>query len=141
SGSHPASTLTKARPFRNINELIRDLNTAEAWAFHRCWYASSLKIAPSCRGFFRRSQSMHARVSALLLAFVLACTGLASAQGTTGTISGRIVDAQALAVPGATITVTGPQGARTAVTAPARPFSAPFPTPGTDSLPPEPQAF
>ena len=44
---------------------------------------------------------MHARVSALLLACVLACTGLASAQGTTGTISGRILDSQGLAVPGA----------------------------------------
>ena len=55
---------------------------------------------------------MHARISALFLALVLACTGLASAQGTTGTISGRIVDSQGLAVPGATVTVTGPQGMR-----------------------------
>ena len=50
---------------------------------------------------------MHARISALLLALVLACAGLASAQGTTGTISGRIVDSQGLAVPGATVTVAG----------------------------------
>ena len=59
---------------------------------------------------------MHARISALLLAFVLAVAGLATAQETTGTISGRILDAQGLAVPGATVTVTGPQGSKTVVT-------------------------
>src|SRR5678816_1434424 len=84
---------------------------------------------------------MHARVSALLLAFVLACTGLASAQGTTGTISGRIVDAQGLAVPGATVTVTGPQGTRTAVTDSEGRFNVPFLTPGTYTLRAELQGF
>ena len=60
---------------------------------------------------------MHARSSALLaaLAFVL-MPCLASAQETTGSISGRIVDAQGLAVPGATVTVTGSQGERAFVT-------------------------
>ena len=52
---------------------------------------------------------MHARISALLLAFVLAFTGLAAAQETTGAITGRITDSQGLAVPGATITVTNIQ--------------------------------
>ena len=52
---------------------------------------------------------MHARISALLLAFVLALTGLAAAQETTGAITGRITDTQSLAVPGATITVTNIQ--------------------------------
>jgi len=84
---------------------------------------------------------MHARVSALLLAFVLACTGLATAQGTTGTISGRIVDAQGLAVPGATVTVTGPQGTRTAVTDSEGRFNVPFLTPGTYTLRAELQGF
>jgi carboxypeptidase family protein/TonB-dependent receptor-like protein len=84
---------------------------------------------------------MHARVSALLLAFVLACTGLASAQGTTGTISGRIVDSQGLAVPGATVTVTGPQGMRTAVTDSDGRFNVPFLTPGTYTVHAELQGF
>src|SRR5258706_13048004 len=62
-----------------------------------------------------RSESMHARISALVLAFVLAFTGLAAAQGTMGTISGRIVDPQGLAVPGATGSVTEAKGAKTRV--------------------------
>jgi hypothetical protein len=72
---------------------------------------------------------------------VLACSALASAQGTTGTISGRIVDSQGLAVPGATVTVTGPQGTRTAVSDSAGRFSVPFLTPGTYSLRAELQGF
>ena len=77
---------------------------------------------------------MHARISALLLAFVLALTGLAAAQETTGTISGRLTDAQGLAVPGATITVTGPQGAKTVVSEGDGRFSVPFLTPGVYTL-------
>src|ERR1043165_1069688 len=73
---------------------------------------------------------MHARISALLLAFVLAATGLAYAQSTTGTISGRIVDPQGLAVPGVTVTVAGPQGSRTTVTDSNGRFSVPFLPPG-----------
>ncbi|HEY3162464.1 MAG TPA: TonB-dependent receptor [Vicinamibacterales bacterium] len=84
---------------------------------------------------------MHARISALLLAFVLALTGLAYAQGTTGTISGRIVDPQGLAVPGVTITVTGAQGAKTAVTDGSGRFSVPFLTPGTYAIKAELQGF
>src|SRR5712691_8334970 len=84
---------------------------------------------------------MHARISALLLAFVLALTGLAAAQETTGTISGRLLDAQGLAVPGATVTVTGPQGARTVVTDSTGRFVAPFLTPGAYSLRAELQGF
>src|SRR6187402_81686 len=61
------------------------------------WGSLSSRHAKSPHEYLR-SESMHARISALLLAFVLACTALASAQGTTGTISGRIVDSQGLAV-------------------------------------------
>lgn len=45
-------------------------------------------------------------------------TVTASAQSTTGTISGRVVDAQGLSIPGVTITATSPnlQGARETVT-------------------------
>src|SRR5436853_2444061 len=84
---------------------------------------------------------MHARISALLLAFVLALTGLAYAQGTTGTINGRIVDPQGLAVPGATVTVTGPQGARTTVTDSTGRFTVPFLIPGTYNVKAELQGF
>jgi hypothetical protein len=49
---------------------------------------------------------MHARISALFLVFALAITGLAGAQETSGAITGRITDAQGLAVPGTTVTVT-----------------------------------
>src|SRR5688572_27254905 len=85
---------------------------------------------------------MHARISAFLVAFALTLTGLAAAQETTtGTISGRIVDSQSLAVPGATVTVTGPQGARTAVTDGDGRFNVPFLTPGVYNVRAELQGF
>ena len=84
---------------------------------------------------------MYARVSALVLALVLAVAGLSAAQETTGTITGRISDAQGLAVPGATVTLTGAQGARTFVTDADGNFSAPFLTPGTYTVRAELQGF
>src|SRR6266850_3495705 len=84
---------------------------------------------------------MHARISALLLAFVLAFAGLATAQETTGTISGRIVDAQGLAVPGATVTVSGPQGSKTVSTDAEGRYAVPFLTPGTYSVRAELEGF
>jgi hypothetical protein len=59
---------------------------------------------------------VYARISAFLVAFALAVAGLASAQETTGSLAGQITDPQGLAVPGATVTITGPQGARTFTT-------------------------
>jgi hypothetical protein len=49
---------------------------------------------------------------------VLALAGRATAQTTTGTISGRVLDVQEAALPGATVTATSPnlQGSREAVT-------------------------
>jgi hypothetical protein len=49
---------------------------------------------------------------------LLAIAGAAAAQSTTGTISGRVTDAQGLALPGVTVTIESPnlQGSRTAVT-------------------------
>ena len=84
---------------------------------------------------------MHARISALVLAFVLAFTGLAAAQETTGTITGRLVDGQGLAIPGASVTITGPQGGRTVVTDNTGRFEAPFLTPGSYSIRAELQGF
>jgi hypothetical protein len=65
----------------------------------------------------------------------------AMAQETTGSVSGLIVDAQGLAVPGATVTITGPQGARTVVSDTAGRFTVPFLTPGTYTVRSELQGF
>ena len=56
------------------------------------------------------------------------------AQETTGTIKGRIQDAQGLAIPGANVTVTGPQGTKSAVTDAEGRYSIPFLTPGAYSV-------
>jgi len=63
------------------------------------------------------------------------------AQETTGQISGRIVDTQGLAVPGATVTVTGPQGTKTVATNGEGRFSVPFLTPGVYTIRAELQGF
>ncbi|MBM3818765.1 MAG: carboxypeptidase regulatory-like domain-containing protein [Acidimicrobiia bacterium] len=54
----------------------------------------------------------------VVCALVLALAGAVAAQSTTGTISGRVVDAQGLPVPGVTVTATSPnqQGTRETVT-------------------------
>ena len=52
-----------------------------------------------------------------------------------------IVDPQGLAVPGVTITVTGPQGAKTAVTETSGRFTVPFLVPGTYTVRSELQGF
>ena len=84
---------------------------------------------------------MHARISAFLVAFALAVTGLAAAQETTGSLQGQVTDPQGLAVPGATVTVTGPQGARTFVTDAEGRWVAPFLTPGLYTVRVELQGF
>src|SRR5687767_8849698 len=84
---------------------------------------------------------MHARISAFLAAFALVLTGIATAQETTGTIAGRVVDTQGLDVPGATVTATGPQGARTTVTDGSGRYSVPLLTPGVYTVRAELQGF
>jgi hypothetical protein len=78
----------------------------------------------------------------VIIAFI-ACSigGFASAQDTTGTISGRIVDAQGLALPGVTITATGSQGSKTAVSGGDGRFTVPFLTPGSYRVHAELQGF
>jgi len=72
-------------------------------------------------------------VWALLL--VVASFGLASAQETTsGTITGQVVDAQGAPVPGATVTITSPQGPKTFVTDANGRFFAPYLSPGRYSV-------
>ena len=58
------------------------------------------------------------RLGIWLVLAVLATAGVADAQSTTGTISGRVVDTQERTVPGVTVSVESPnlQGIRTAVT-------------------------
>jgi hypothetical protein len=74
---------------------------------------------------------MRRPTTTVLLAFLLAGPGLARAQETTGSIEGRIVDPQGLPVAGATVTATGPQGARVAAATSDGRFVVPFLTPGT----------
>jgi outer membrane receptor protein involved in Fe transport len=54
----------------------------------------------------------------------------AAQEATTGTISGRVVDAQGLAIPGATVTVTGQQGEKTVATGEEGEFLLPYVIPG-----------
>ena len=75
-----------------------------------------------------------------IAALLVAATGLV-AQETTGTVSGRIIDPQGLAVPGVTVTATGAQGAKTAVTDSEGRYTIPFLTPGTYTLRAEIQGF
>ncbi len=85
---------------------------------------------------------MYARISAVLVAFALAVTAVAAAQETTsGSISGQVTDQQGLSVPGATVTISGPQGDRTLATDGEGRFLAPFLTPGTYSVRVELQGF
>ncbi|MGE0394668.1 MAG: TonB-dependent receptor [Vicinamibacterales bacterium] len=85
--------------------------------------------------------TMRARISALLLALVVLMTGAASAQETTGKIAGSITDSQGLGVPGATVTVTGPQGSKSFVTDGEGRYVAPFLVPGVFSVRVELQGF
>jgi hypothetical protein len=76
------------------------------------------------------------RVKNLWLIVILAVVSMAvghpaAAQDTTGTISGRIVDAQGLVLPGVTVTANGPQGSKTVVTDAEGRFTLAFLTPGS----------
>src|SRR5260370_30142507 len=82
-----------------------------------------------------RSRTMRCGLagSIALTGFAL-ITAAAHAQSTTGTISGRIVDAQSFTMPGVVVTATRPQGAKSAVTDAQGRFNLPFLTPGRYSL-------
>jgi hypothetical protein len=68
---------------------------------------------------------------AIALSLILVWSTTGSAQETTGTLQGRIVDTQGLAVPGATVTALGPQGTKTTVSTEEGRFSIPFLVPGS----------
>ncbi len=55
-------------------------------------------------------------------------------EATTGAIEGQAIDAQGLAIPGATVLVTGVQGTKTFVTDTEGRFLAPFLTPGVHTV-------
>jgi outer membrane receptor protein involved in Fe transport len=63
------------------------------------------------------------------------------AQETTGTLTGRVVDAQGLVVPGAAVTITGGQGVKSATCDEQGRFSVPFLTPGTYTVRAESKGF
>ncbi|HXI28047.1 MAG TPA: carboxypeptidase regulatory-like domain-containing protein, partial [Vicinamibacterales bacterium] len=81
------------------------------------------------------------RFAMMAVATFLVAVLPALAQETTGTLKGRVIDAQGLAVPGVTVTATGPQGAKTAVTDSDGRFSMPFLTPGSYAVRAELQGF
>lgn len=84
---------------------------------------------------------MSTRVGATFVALWLACSGMAFAQETTGTLTGKLTDGQGLALPGVTVTVTGVQGARTLVTDGEGLFRASFLVPGVYDVRAELQGF
>ena len=84
---------------------------------------------------------MKSRILAFVAAVVVATAGYGWAQETTGSIAGRVSDPQGLAVPGATVTVTGPQGSQTFTADAEGRFNAPFLTPGTYTVRAELQGF
>jgi len=71
------------------------------------------------------------RLTLVALLLLLSFVPMSQAQETTGTLTGRVRDSQGLALPGATVTVTGPQGARSIVTDQEGRFRASFLTPGS----------
>src|SRR4051812_14571274 len=91
--------------------------------------------------FYSKGDAMRRRTMAALLVFALAFVSAAFGQETTGTIRGRIVDEQAAAMPGVTVTVIGPQGSKTAVSDAEGRYNIPFLTPGTYRVRAELQGF
>ena len=84
---------------------------------------------------------MRSRVLLAAAGLILA-TGLVNAQeSTTGSIAGRVVDVQNLAVPGASVTLVTPQGRRSFTTDSDGRFFAPFLTPGRYEVLVELQGF
>jgi hypothetical protein len=77
----------------------------------------------------------------VVAAFAWSLASIAAAQDTTGTIAGRIVDAQGLAVPGVTVTASGAQGMKTAISDGDGRFTFPFLTPAPYTVRAELQGF
>ncbi|MGE0041708.1 MAG: TonB-dependent receptor [Vicinamibacterales bacterium] len=80
-------------------------------------------------------------MSAIFMALVFALATVASAQETTGSLSGKLTDSQGLAVPGVTVTVSGDQGSKSVVTDGEGRFRAPFLVPGQYTVRAELEGF
>lgn len=89
----------------------------------------------------RQAMWVGALCAALLGVLISPLQAIPLPQQTTGTISGRIVDSQGLAVPGVTVTITGAQGTRTAVTDGDGRYNVPFLVPGPYTVRAELQGF
>lgn len=83
---------------------------------------------------------MRTSTSAIAVVIWLLASGAAAAQ-TTGTLTGTLTDTQGLPIPGATVTVTGPQGEKSLVTDTEGRFQAPFLVPGSYNVRAELQGF
>ena len=70
----------------------------------------------------------------VIAAFALTAGESMAQETTTGSIAGRVIDSQGLALPGATVEVVSGQGTRTFVTDSAGRFVAPFLVPGLHSV-------
>src|SRR5262249_36275612 len=86
-------------------------------------------------------EDLMKRILTLLTMVLLVGAGRGLAQETTGAITGRGTDSQGLAVPGAAVTLTGPQGTKTAVTDTDGRFNVPLLVPGTYQVRVELQGF
>jgi outer membrane receptor protein involved in Fe transport len=81
-----------------------------------------------------RTQRNVITVLGVVLAMVIGGRASSAQETTTGALAGQVVDAQGLAVPGATVTVTTPQGPKSAVTDAQGSFLVPFLVPGVHSV-------
>ncbi|MFB3855436.1 MAG: carboxypeptidase regulatory-like domain-containing protein [Vicinamibacterales bacterium] len=87
-------------------------------------------------------RNLSTALGLLVVLLLAAGTGAAAAQeATTGTITGKVVDAQGLPVPGATVIVISPQGSLAFVTDEEGRFFAPFLRPGVHTVRVELQGF
>jgi Carboxypeptidase regulatory-like domain/TonB-dependent Receptor Plug Domain len=84
---------------------------------------------------------MRSRMLIALAMLTVVSAGRGWAQETTGAVVGRITDAQGLALPGATVTLTGPQGAKTVTTDAEGRYNVPLLVPGTYVVRAELQGF
>src|SRR5262245_35172785 len=91
SGSHSTGCLFGGS--KSVHDAV-ELGTASCWRILRVHSQGAVR--------------MRAMTIALLFAASLVAVGPVRAQSTTGTISGRVVDAQGLALPGVTITALSP---------------------------------
>ena len=107
----------------DVTEALRQWSDGRREALvHEVTSASSTAAAPDRR----RVRFGGLRVAVLMLA----CATAVRAQETTGTIRGRITDAQNLPIPDASVSAFGAQGARTSRTDTDGRFFIPFLTPG-----------